>query len=75
MTLIDDSLIMLAAGKLKAPELTARQKEAVKQLLESEAATRAEVATLVAAAEPVLDLVASCLAGAEQGNSEKHSLR
>ena len=73
--MINYILRMLAAGKLKAPELTARQKEAVKQLLESEAATRSEVAALVAAAEPILDLVAACLEGAEQGNSEKHSLR
>eukprot|EP00092_Neocalanus_flemingeri_P000097 GFUD01000099.1.p1 GENE.GFUD01000099.1~~GFUD01000099.1.p1 ORF type:complete len:2003 (+),score=661.60 GFUD01000099.1:178-6009(+) len=50
-------------GKLKAPELTHKQKEAIKLLLVKEAEVRQKIEILLTASQPVLDLVAAAIAG------------
>ena len=50
------------AGKTKAPELTQKQKELMKQLLEKESETRARLAAMLAGAAPCLVMLEAVLA-------------
>ena len=55
------------AGKTKAPELTQKQKELMKQLLAKESETRARLAAMLAGAAPCLVMLEAVLASDAHG--------